>query len=380
VLTPVDVGSRRHKAESAEVAAAKALVLQLMAACTRVGYAGLDWAAGVFQGASGAEMVVMSNEGSGYVPRDLFVPRSARLLVADPLVDQAFRDRWFGWLDPPRVLVEYAKRRAAGDWTLVAAATSRSADALRDNNIPHALCTQDLADAAGEWPGAVLDEMHVHRLQLEYPDLYDRLARLADADPRLHERVIGPVARMLMDVVQKRDDYPQELSVMWAKLCAGAEPDEDTWRRFDQMMHVLWLEVGAKRPDFHEVSPDDVSNEVYRRYWLVSRALEVVWGWKDHPLPLADMVYAAAAGRHGGYPRARGTGIGTRGGRDRPRMNGIVERHAATAARLPVQRAHQEVFDLGRGLLQRPDSLIGVDNLGVHRRQPAVHVVDLGLQ
>jgi hypothetical protein len=299
VLTPVDVGlARTHKAESAEVAAAKALVLQLMAACKRVSYAGLDWAAGVFQGASGAEMVVMSNEGSGYVPWGVFVPRAARLLVADPLVDQGFRDRWFGWLDPGRVLVDYAKRRAAGEWTLVAAATSYStADVFRDSGIPHALCTLEMVDSRGEWPGAVLDEMHVHRLQLEYPDLFDRLVRLADAHPSLQEQVVVPVAGRLMDAVQQRDDYPAELGGLWTRLMATGDVDTETWRRFVKMARFFWLgDVGVKRPGLHDVSPDGVvSNELYRRYWLVGRALEVVMGWAARPLPLAEMVYAAAA-------------------------------------------------------------------------------------
>ena len=51
----------------------------------------LDWAVGVFRSPSGSETVVMSGDGSGYVPVGVFLPRSARLMVSDPLVDGEFR-------------------------------------------------------------------------------------------------------------------------------------------------------------------------------------------------------------------------------------------------------------------------------------------------
>ena len=54
----------------------------------------------------------MSNEGSGYVPEGMYLPRDVRVMVADPLVGKDFRDYWFGWQDPARVLVAYAGLRA----------------------------------------------------------------------------------------------------------------------------------------------------------------------------------------------------------------------------------------------------------------------------
>ena len=78
----------------------------------------LDWAAGVFRSASVSATVVMSNDGSGYVPEGVYLPRDVRLLVADPLVDKDFRDYWFGWQDPARVLLAYAGLRptVSGRW------------------------------------------------------------------------------------------------------------------------------------------------------------------------------------------------------------------------------------------------------------------------
>jgi hypothetical protein len=284
------------RGETPDVSAAKAVVMELLVACKRVGYVGLSWAAGVFRGPAGPpEMVVMSNEGSGYVPQGVFVP-SARLLVADPVVDKAFRDRWFGWLDPARVLLEYAKLRAPAEWKLVAAA-SDSVHVLRDNDVPHAYCDPELADSTAA-PG-VLDQMHVHRLQLLDPGLYERLIRLEDADPRLQEQVMVPLALMMMEGVRQRDDYPAELAAVWAKLMSRSELSTESWYAFKGTTSRFWLEVGAKRPGYQHVSPDEeaalTACAVYRRCWLVARTLEVVQGWAEPRLPLADMVYAAAA-------------------------------------------------------------------------------------
>src|SRR2546425_579747 len=72
--------------ESPDVAAVKALAWQLQRACELAHYP-LCWAVGLFRSPAGSETVVMSNEGSGYVPAGVYLPRGVRLLVADPLVD-----------------------------------------------------------------------------------------------------------------------------------------------------------------------------------------------------------------------------------------------------------------------------------------------------
>ena len=53
------------------------------------------------------ETVVTSNDGASYIPAGVYVPCSVRVLATDPLVDDHFRQLWFGWSDPARVLIEY---------------------------------------------------------------------------------------------------------------------------------------------------------------------------------------------------------------------------------------------------------------------------------
>lgn len=134
VVTPAAGSAGKGQQPSADVLAATRLAWELARAGDLRKYP-LDWAVGVFRSAAGSETVVISNDGSGYVPEKVFLPREVQLLVADPLVDNEFRDYWFGWQDPARILVAYAALRADTEWKLVAAATTGRIDALREAHI-----------------------------------------------------------------------------------------------------------------------------------------------------------------------------------------------------------------------------------------------------
>ncbi|MCH9737003.1 MAG: hypothetical protein K0U78_21025, partial [Actinomycetia bacterium] len=181
----------RERRESADAAAAKELAWKLQHAAVCMNSAVTDWAVGVFRSPSGTETVITTNDGASFVPHSVYVPRSARLLAADPLVDGHFRQLWFGWHDPARVLVEYARMRSATGWRLVAAATTGAVSALRDAGVEHPpSCARDVNPLLrpGETVAApALDGLHVHRLCLLWPDVYPRLLRVMDAAPVYQE-------------------------------------------------------------------------------------------------------------------------------------------------------------------------------------------------
>ncbi|MBY0440576.1 MAG: hypothetical protein K2Q25_00300 [Mycobacteriaceae bacterium] len=294
---------RTERTVSPDVAAANALAWELQAACDKRGYP-LSWAVGVFRSPAGSETVVMSNDGSGYVPPGVFLPRNVRLLVADSLVDKAFRDRWFGWADPALVLVEYAGLRVHTEWKLVAAAANDSVAAFRGTGVDHGEpCKRERCRLAQDWSPPVLDELHVHRLQLEYPDLYDRLQRLATIEPNLQERVILPLSGRLVNSLKSvvGVDVPPILRAVWTTLTAGNEPTPAVWEQYDTENVVFAVLSAAHRPggfDNGPQRPEDVpfgNGEFYRNQWFVARTLEHIGGWSTRPLPLADMAYAAAA-------------------------------------------------------------------------------------
>ena len=223
VVTAGVVSTAATRRESPDVAAANVLAWELARACERVKYP-LEWAVGVFRSPAASETIVMSNDGAGYVPAGVFLPRSVRLLVADPLVDKAFRDRWFGWADPARTLVAYAGLRAGTEWKLVAAASTGPVTALREAKVDHGeSCDPDRFPLGEDWTPPLLDALHVHRLALEYPDLYERLGKLADAAPVYRHRAIFLTSLGLMDSLLGVD-YPQELRSVWAAVKAVTSP------------------------------------------------------------------------------------------------------------------------------------------------------------
>lgn len=287
-------GARPQRRLSPDAEAAAALAWQLQHACRKVGYP-VDWAVGVFRSEAGTETVVMSSEGSGYVPAGVYLPRSARLLVSDALVDKVFRDRWFGWPDPAQVLVEYSRLRQDSGWELVAAATNGPVDALKNSGVEYAdSCTADRSPLTMEMAAPVLDDLHVHRLQLEYPDLFDRLNRLAGAESAYVERILMPISSELIWGVRGQE-YPVELRKVWDILTAGKSPAPELWAEYASVAATDFLTATVLRPDVAG-GPEEMKCKLYRDAWVVSRALENIAGWAaGSPLPVADMVYAAAA-------------------------------------------------------------------------------------
>lgn len=278
---------------SPDALAAAALAWQLQHACRSVGFP-MDWAVGVFRSEHGAETVVMSAEGSGYVPAGVYVPRNARLLVADPLVDKAFRDEWFGWPDPAQVMVEYARRRSGSGWELVAAATNGPIEHFRNCGVEYAdSCTYERSPLSVDHPAPVLDEMHAHRMQLEYPDLYDRLVRLAGAEQVYVERVMVPMTAALVTAARGME-HPAQLAHVWSMIVNGGAPSHEQWSEYAQVASTDFLTTTVHRPETAG-GPEEWKTVVYREAWTVSRALECVAGWAASPMPLADMVYAVAA-------------------------------------------------------------------------------------
>ena len=180
----------------------------------------------------------------------------------------------------------------------MAAATIGPVDALREAHIECGWADRDRSPLGLDWSPPTLDELHVHRLELEYPDLYGRLQRLAE-ESVCHDRLMWPLATQLVQsAFESGAEVPLVLRGVWRTLKANKEPLPEVWEEFDRELNSYTvMKVGAKRAGFQCASPeqDPTDRRVYRDYWLVARAMEMVGGWKRRPLPLADMAYAAAA-------------------------------------------------------------------------------------
>jgi hypothetical protein len=296
----------RERRESPDAAAAKELAWKLQHAAQAVGYP-IEWAVGVFRSPSGTETVVTSNDGASYIPAGVFVPRSVRVVSSDPLVDDHFRQLWFGWADPARVLIEYAQLRAESGWRLVAAATTGPVSALRDAGVEHApSCsrqTNPLLQPGQLVTAPGMDGMHEHRLAVLWPDVYPRLVRVMDADPLLQDRIVSAASASLMNTATTQAQavdggIPIPIRQIWLTRGGDRDPSPQQWAEYDAAAKDFNTVTSIFRPGFvGQSDPSETIEELarYRAHWMVARTAELIGGWATRPLPLPDMCYAAAA-------------------------------------------------------------------------------------
>ena len=262
VVAAGQTAAARERRESADAAAAKELAWKLQYAAEWVNYIGMDWAVGVFRSPSGTETVITSNDGASFIPAGVYVPRSVRVLAADPLVDDHFRQLWFGWHDPARVLVEYARIRSETGWRLVAAATTGAVTALRDAGVEHPpSCSRDVNPLLrpGERPVAppTLDGLHVHRLSLLWPDMYPRLLRVMEAHPVYQDRIVNAVSALMLNAattqaVAVEGGIPDAFRRIWSMRGSPREPSAQEWAAYDAAGPELQHACGDGASRFHE--------------------------------------------------------------------------------------------------------------------------------
>jgi hypothetical protein len=242
----------------------------------------------------------MSNEGFGYIPRGVFLPRTARLLAADRLVDNQFRERWFGSSDAAEVLAEYARLRGRGGTHLVAMAVTADSPFGRVPGVEYAVCQREFEDG-GAYTRPILDDMHMHRLEALHPELYARLEQMTSADPEtrmVENRVVLKLADQMIDTVKRSQQMPPELRQMWDVLGTGDDISEEAWNQYRIASTVYYVNLSANRPRPEATTGD---RECYHAQWVTARAMELLAGWERRPVEVADMVYAAAAAYPGDF-------------------------------------------------------------------------------
>ncbi|TVS90425.1 hypothetical protein FPZ47_09300, partial [Mycobacterium helveticum] len=300
VVVPASVvsagaGARnRGRPESAELATAKVLARKLRRDSDIVNYACIEWAVGVFRREAGGatECVVMSNEGFGYIPRGVFLPRTARLLTADKLVDNQFREGWFGSSDPAEVLAEYARLRGRGGTHLVAMAVTADSPYGRVPGVEYAVCQREFDDGAYIRP--ILDDMHMHRLEALHPEVYARVQQTTSTEPEtrmVENQVVVPLAVQMIEAVKMSGEMTLDLRQMWDVLGTGDHISEEVWNQYRIASTVYYVNLSANRPR-PEASTGD--RERYQAQWVTARTMELLQGWERRPVDVADMVYAAA--------------------------------------------------------------------------------------
>lgn len=295
--------AQRQRTDSAELTSAKALALKLRRDCDGARYPVIEWAVGMFRGEARGptECAVMSNEGFGYTPWGVFLPRATRLLATDPLADSEFRAKWFGCDDAGQVLVEYAKLRAQRGSHLVAVGLTTQSGCERVPGVRYGVCPPRNMNEVYSEP--VLDGMHTHRLEARYPDLFCRLQRLTtteDATRAFANQVCVPLAVQMIDAVQMAAGVqsPPELRQMWDALGIGDPISDDDWQQYLMASMVFYINLSASRLPLDAGAAE---RERYHAQWVTARTMEFLRGWQRTPPDVADMIYAAAVAYPGDF-------------------------------------------------------------------------------
>lgn len=273
-------------------------------------YGILDWCVGVFRTADGAgiELVATSNDGPSYIPAGVFLPRSSRLVFSDPLVDQDFRDRWFGFSDPVATMMAYAavRRGEAEQQPLYAlAATTLMGGGLaaaEAAGVEHLhLCLRENSPFKNETGDFPAGDSHVHRLAMVDPELLSWLQSsdrdLAELTVHGDELTTAAHAAVSARLGDSAIIIPDVGLAVFNKLTYAEPIDEQLWNDLFLAITDAHYALGSARPS------DDalLAAELYRMRHDVARFLEVLWWWRpvvepgdsEGAIKFVEMVYCA---------------------------------------------------------------------------------------
>ncbi|WP_313863293.1 chemotaxis protein [Mycobacterium sp.] len=280
---------------------ASALVYQLMHG-SRL-YAAIDWCVGAFKTPSGVETVVVSNEGCGFIPVGVFIPRSVRMLFSDPNVGNGFRARWFSWVNPAQTMLAYAASISEGNpnielWAL-AVSTDHGGSAVpaRDAGIRHFEdCSLMVSPIQVDAPAAALDQSHQHRLETVDHAEYSRLTAASGQRGmdrfEMWAKTLGPVRTALSRASNLLGfSVPPVIRHVTSALGNGEPVTDQQWNDLELARLNATLDSASQRPgrmlDSEGVTPHG------RAYHNLARTAELLGMWHGAQPPAAEIAYTA---------------------------------------------------------------------------------------
>lgn len=280
---------------------ASALVYQLMHG-SRL-YAAIDWCVGAFKTPSGVETIVVSNEGCGFIPVGVFIPRSVRMLFSDPNVGNGFRARWFSWVNPAQTMLAYAASISEGNpnielWAL-AVSTDHGGSAVpaRDAGIRHFEdCSLMVSPIQVDAPAAPLDQSHQHRLETVDHAEYSRLTAASGQRGmdrfEMWAKTLGPVRTALSRASNLLGfSVPPVIRHVTSALGNGEPVTDEQWNDLELARLNATLDSASQRPgrmlDSEGVTPHG------RAYHNLARTAELLGMWHGTQPPAAEIAYTA---------------------------------------------------------------------------------------
>jgi hypothetical protein len=285
---------------------AEQLVYQLLHA-SRL-YLFLDWCVGMFRTRSGVETVIVSSEGTGYIPRGVFVPRAARMLFSDPTLRPQFGARWFSWANPADTMVAFAELVTTANpnvdvWALAVSTDHGGSSApAREAGVPHfAECSVKSAGAIrDDAPPMALDSRHLHRLETLDHAEYTRLIGLGEGR-RPDQSEAWRMTQTAADTTLRRAggllDFvvPPVIREVMELLGNGVRVPPDRWVDLQSAMLEAVGTGAALRPG--RMPGDLAASPHARSYHDLARLTEMLLLWNldetDNEIKYPELAYLA---------------------------------------------------------------------------------------
>ncbi len=267
-------------------------------------YPGLHWCVGIFKVSTGIEAVIVSNDGASYIPPGVYVPRSARVLFADPELGTNFQAKYFGWVNPAATMVAYAAERAVHDPNVVLHAVAATTDPggptvlpARRAGVPHYQdCDSTRSPIDAATPAPELDESRLHRLAVMSPQSFEQLndATLPPTERQsaAWDATAGAVATALAGAEPLHIEVAPVIRQILGALASGSPISDEQWSALEEVR--LYGKSLFMRPGFIEVEPsgDPNTTVLYRAHHNLDRAVEALSLWRRDDPDYADIVYA----------------------------------------------------------------------------------------
>jgi hypothetical protein len=276
---------------------ASRLVYELMHA-SRL-YAAIDWCVGVFKTQSGPQTVVVSSEGASYIPPGVFLPRSVRLLFADPGHSDAFRARWFAWVNPAQTMLAYTATCTELDPNIelyaVAVSTDHGGSALpaRDAGVPHYEdCSLLVSPISADAPAPNLDATRMHRLEALDRAAYARLTRTPDRSESWTTTETAVRVALSRAAALLGFSVPPAIRQISQVLGNGETVTDDQWNDLELVRVNAILDSASQRPG--RMLDSDGASPYARAYHNLARLAELLALWRGNDPQHAEIAYTAA--------------------------------------------------------------------------------------
>lgn len=252
-----------------------------LAAASSVVYPVLQWAVAVARGSSGLpELWVATNEGNGFIPSGVFIPRAMALAAR---FDADFDFRWFGWTHPAETAVRAIQAR--GD-TVSAVATSwpHDSDLVRELTPDFAIGVAPRGNPA-EATAATLTRSRAHRLETLDSSLFLDMQRS-------EEMVVDSYALLVTQeaVFNAGPELPAVAQSVARGILSRQWPTEADWSALASEYEGAVLMASAQRPGLFGIE-DHTQLETYHAEFMQCRRMEVLMAWRTNNV--ADVIYAA---------------------------------------------------------------------------------------